>query len=325
MSRSNGQTRGVPRVVAVIGAGYVGLPTAATLASFGHSVTLAEREPTRLAALRRGIMPIVEAGLDDLVAERDVGGSAALHRLRHRCRQGRGVRLPLRGHAPERRRVGRPFVRRGGSQGDRTHAEAGRHRREQIDGARGVHHRRRAGHRALRHRRRLEPRVPPGRDGGARQPQPRSHRRRGGRPSGRGQSGRAVRGDGGAAHRHRRDDLRDDQVRVQRVPGDQAQLRERAGRTVRGGGGRRPRRPARPRLRQAHRLRVSAARPGLGRVLPAQGHPGAAPHRPGGRLRLLAAGRCHRLERRAAQPGHHEGGGGLRRQPWPARRSRCGA
>jgi UDPglucose 6-dehydrogenase len=57
-----------PRTVAVIGAGYVGLPTAATLAHFGHRVTLAEREETRLAALRSGRMPIVEAGLNELVA-----------------------------------------------------------------------------------------------------------------------------------------------------------------------------------------------------------------------------------------------------------------
>ena len=57
------------RSVAVIGAGYVGLPTAATLAHFGHSVVLAEREPGRLASLRAGRMPIVEVGLDDLVAE----------------------------------------------------------------------------------------------------------------------------------------------------------------------------------------------------------------------------------------------------------------
>ncbi|HEY1651013.1 MAG TPA: UDP-glucose/GDP-mannose dehydrogenase family protein [Acidimicrobiales bacterium] len=56
------------RSVAVIGAGYVGLPTAATLAHFGHGVVLAEREPNRLAALRSGRMPIVEADLDDLVA-----------------------------------------------------------------------------------------------------------------------------------------------------------------------------------------------------------------------------------------------------------------
>ena len=57
-----------PRTVAVIGAGYVGLPTAATLAHFGHRVTLAERDETRLATLRSGRMPIVEAGLDELVA-----------------------------------------------------------------------------------------------------------------------------------------------------------------------------------------------------------------------------------------------------------------
>ena len=59
--------------VAVIGAGYVGLPTAATLAHFGHRVALAERDPSKLSALRSGRMPIVEAGLDELVA----GGVAA--------------------------------------------------------------------------------------------------------------------------------------------------------------------------------------------------------------------------------------------------------
>jgi UDPglucose 6-dehydrogenase len=70
---SSRDTRTSPHVVAVIGAGYVGLPTAATLAHFGHTVVLAERDPTRLAALRSGRMPIVEVGLDELVS----GGVAA--------------------------------------------------------------------------------------------------------------------------------------------------------------------------------------------------------------------------------------------------------
>ncbi len=61
-------SRTSPHSVAVIGAGYVGLPTAATLAHFGHTVVLAERDRTRLAALRSGRMPIVEVGLDELVA-----------------------------------------------------------------------------------------------------------------------------------------------------------------------------------------------------------------------------------------------------------------
>ena len=51
------------RTVAVIGAGYVGLPTAAVLAHFGHRVVLAEREPHRLATLQSGRSPIVEEGL----------------------------------------------------------------------------------------------------------------------------------------------------------------------------------------------------------------------------------------------------------------------
>ena len=63
---TNGQTK--HHTVAVIGAGYVGLPTAATLAHFGHRVVLAERERSKLSALRAGRMPIVEAGLDELVA-----------------------------------------------------------------------------------------------------------------------------------------------------------------------------------------------------------------------------------------------------------------
>jgi UDPglucose 6-dehydrogenase len=61
--------RSMPHAVAVIGAGYVGLPTAATLAHFGHHVVLAEREPNRLSALRSGRMPIVEVDLDQLVAD----------------------------------------------------------------------------------------------------------------------------------------------------------------------------------------------------------------------------------------------------------------
>jgi UDPglucose 6-dehydrogenase len=60
--------------VAVIGAGYVGLPTAATLSHFGHTVVLAERDPSRLSTLRSGRMPIVEIGLDELVADSVTAG-----------------------------------------------------------------------------------------------------------------------------------------------------------------------------------------------------------------------------------------------------------
>ncbi len=57
------------RRIAVIGAGYVGLPTAAILAHHGHQVTIAERDERRLSALRQGSSPIVEHGLEELLKE----------------------------------------------------------------------------------------------------------------------------------------------------------------------------------------------------------------------------------------------------------------
>lgn len=51
------------RHVAVIGAGYVGLVTAVSLARLGHSVQLVETFPDRLDALRARRVPIHESGL----------------------------------------------------------------------------------------------------------------------------------------------------------------------------------------------------------------------------------------------------------------------
>ena len=55
--------------VAVIGAGYVGLTTAACLAHLGHTVVCADIDEDRVDSLSRGEIPIVEQGLDQLVAE----------------------------------------------------------------------------------------------------------------------------------------------------------------------------------------------------------------------------------------------------------------
>jgi len=55
--------------VAVIGAGYVGLPTAAVLSHLGHVVVCAEKDPDRLAQLEAGRSPILEPGLEELMAE----------------------------------------------------------------------------------------------------------------------------------------------------------------------------------------------------------------------------------------------------------------
>lgn len=62
------------RTVAVIGVGYVGLPTAATLAHLGHRVTCGDADPTKVAMLERGQVPIVEDRLEELVREGQAAG-----------------------------------------------------------------------------------------------------------------------------------------------------------------------------------------------------------------------------------------------------------
>lgn len=55
--------------VAVIGTGYVGLTTGACLAHLGHRVVCADVVPAKVEALSKGEVPILEAGLDELVHE----------------------------------------------------------------------------------------------------------------------------------------------------------------------------------------------------------------------------------------------------------------
>src|SRR5579884_905684 len=61
--------RNRPVKVGVIGAGYVGLTTAACLSHLGHDVVCADVVPEKVEALNEGRIPIVEEGLEELVAE----------------------------------------------------------------------------------------------------------------------------------------------------------------------------------------------------------------------------------------------------------------
>jgi UDPglucose 6-dehydrogenase len=60
--------------IAVIGTGYVGLTTGACFAHIGHDVVCADIDEAKVAMLRRGEIPILEAGLDNLVKEGLDGG-----------------------------------------------------------------------------------------------------------------------------------------------------------------------------------------------------------------------------------------------------------
>src|SRR2546426_746928 len=69
---------GSPRVpfmdIAVIGAGYVGLTTAACLAEIGHSVFCAESDVQKLNQLRDGRVLIFEPHLESMVQKNQRAG-----------------------------------------------------------------------------------------------------------------------------------------------------------------------------------------------------------------------------------------------------------
>ncbi len=60
--------------IAIIGTGYVGLVSGACFSDFGHEVICVDKDLAKIEALERGVMPIFEPGLDQLVA-RNVSGN----------------------------------------------------------------------------------------------------------------------------------------------------------------------------------------------------------------------------------------------------------
>lgn len=68
------QDEGLGMRLCIIGAGYVGLVTAACFAEMGNRVTCVETGLQRIAALRRGQCPIYEPGLQPMLVEHQASG-----------------------------------------------------------------------------------------------------------------------------------------------------------------------------------------------------------------------------------------------------------
>jgi UDPglucose 6-dehydrogenase len=64
--------------IAIIGAGYVGLTTAACFAKMGHKVTLSEIDQGKRHRIRSGVSPIFETGLAELLAEVTASGHLSI-------------------------------------------------------------------------------------------------------------------------------------------------------------------------------------------------------------------------------------------------------
>ena len=60
--------------IAIVGTGYVGLVSGACFSDFGHDVVCVDKEAAKIGALERGVMPIFEPGLDQLVARNVAAG-----------------------------------------------------------------------------------------------------------------------------------------------------------------------------------------------------------------------------------------------------------
>src|SRR6185436_3314841 len=63
--------------IAIIGTGYVGLVSGACFSDFGHDVICVDKDESKIDALEKGVMPIFEPGLDQLVARNVAGGRLA--------------------------------------------------------------------------------------------------------------------------------------------------------------------------------------------------------------------------------------------------------
>jgi UDPglucose 6-dehydrogenase len=63
--------------IAIIGTGYVGLVSGACFSDFGHDVVCVDKDAAKIGALEKGVMPIFEPGLDQLVARNMNAGRLA--------------------------------------------------------------------------------------------------------------------------------------------------------------------------------------------------------------------------------------------------------
>ena len=90
--------------ITIFGSGYVGLVTGACFANVGNQVICVDIDQSKVDALSKGVIPIYEPGLEDIIKNCLAEGSSKIyHRCRHGCRAW-GYDLYCRRYATGRRR-----------------------------------------------------------------------------------------------------------------------------------------------------------------------------------------------------------------------------
>ena len=97
--------------IAVVGSGYVGLVLGACLAENGNDVTCIDKDASKVRSLRRGVMPIYEPGLEEMVKRNRAEKRLEFTTDLPRAVRSRQHRLHCRRHAAARRRIGRSLAR----------------------------------------------------------------------------------------------------------------------------------------------------------------------------------------------------------------------
>lgn len=77
--------------ISIIGAGYVGLTTAACLAELGHEVFCAESDAQKLNSLKSGAMPFFEPHLDQMVMKNSAAGRLQFGRTEEAIDRGQAI------------------------------------------------------------------------------------------------------------------------------------------------------------------------------------------------------------------------------------------
>jgi len=94
--------------IAVIGAGYVGLVTAACFSEFGYKVVCIDNNAEKIKQLRKNIIPIYEPGLSDLVKKNSNSNYLSFENKISMIKDANIVFIA----------VGTPTMRRGGGEAD---------------------------------------------------------------------------------------------------------------------------------------------------------------------------------------------------------------